>query len=109
MRDSTALIPNSVLEPHKPLATAKGMQFNITLAEPVVFLEGYNKDDPSTKKCSILRGQLHLKVIEATKIKRIWIRFRGQIEIQWPKGMFSIMERLGIRFVSLIRFSFAPE
>lgn len=68
------------------------MHFNITLAEPVVFLEGYNKDDPSTKKCNVLRGQLHLKVNEATKIKKIWIRFRGQIQIQWPGGMFSIMQ-----------------
>jgi hypothetical protein len=101
MRDSTALLPNSVLEPHK--ATGNGMQFNLTLTEPAVFLEGYNKDHPSTKKCNILRGQLHLKITEATKIKKIWIRFR----IQWPEGMFSIMEQLEVRFVSLIRFSFA--
>jgi hypothetical protein len=64
------------------------MQLRIVLTEPVVFLEAYNKDDPSTKKSNVLRGQLHLKVTEAVKIKKVWICFRGHIEIQWPKGMF---------------------
>ncbi|KAJ5681972.1 uncharacterized protein N7477_001912 [Penicillium maclennaniae] len=82
MRNSTALLPTSVLKPH--IATAKGIHFNITLTEPVLFLEEYNKDDPSTKKCNVLRGQLNLSVTEATTIKKISIRFRGQTKIQWP-------------------------
>jgi len=90
MRDSTPLFTKSTLGPH--IATARGIHINITLTEPVLFLEGYNKDDPSTKKCNVLRGQLHLKVTEATKIEKIWIRFCGQMEVGWPQGMLPLIK-----------------
>ncbi|KAJ6104644.1 hypothetical protein N7523_010964 [Penicillium sp. IBT 18751x] len=92
MRHATAFLPSSVLKPH--IATAKGIHFNITLTEPVLFLEEYNKDDPSTKKCNVLRGQLSLRVTEATTIKKISIRFRGQTKIQWPEAACTVKKTL---------------
>lgn len=81
---STAPFP--VIRNEKIVATGSGISVGIALTEPVLFLAGYDPNDPSTKKSAILRGQLHLKITKCVKIKKISICFRGHAQTDWPDG-----------------------
>ncbi|KAL3456903.1 hypothetical protein BJX64DRAFT_269852 [Aspergillus heterothallicus] len=88
---SPGRIPDSAPFPELPnektVATGSGITVGIALTEPVLFLQGYDQNDPTTKKSAILRGQLHLKVTKSVKIKKISICFRGQAQTDWPDGI----------------------
>ncbi|KAL4964546.1 arrestin family protein [Aspergillus stella-maris] len=79
--------PFPALPNEKTVATGSGISVGIALTEPVLFLQGYDQNDPSSKKSAILRGQLHLKVSKSVKIKKISICFRGQAQTDWPDGI----------------------
>ncbi|KAL2828440.1 hypothetical protein BDW59DRAFT_143116 [Aspergillus cavernicola] len=79
--------PFPQLQNEKTVATGSGISVGIALTEPVLFLQGYDQNDPTTKKSAILRGQLHLKVTKSVKIKKISICFRGQAQTDWPDGI----------------------
>ncbi|KAL4917546.1 hypothetical protein BDW62DRAFT_82569 [Aspergillus aurantiobrunneus] len=79
--------PFPALPNEKTVATGSGIAVGIALTEPVLFLQGYDQSDPTTKKSAILRGQLHLKVSKSVKIKKISICFRGQAQTDWPDGI----------------------
>lgn len=81
--------PFAPLRNEKIVATGSGLSVGIALTEPVLFLQGYDHNDPSTKKSAILRGQLHLKVTKCVKIKKISICFRGHAQTDWPDGALS--------------------
>lgn len=81
-------VPFPALHNEKIVASGSGISVGIALTEPVLYLQGYDQNDPSTKKSAILRGQLHLKVTKSVKIKKISICFRGQAQTDWPDGMF---------------------
>jgi hypothetical protein len=83
-RETAELVP--CLGPEAIIATGHGMHLGIALSESVLFLEGYNKKDPSTKKCTVLRGQSRLSVTKPTRLKKVWIRFCGQMQMVWPVG-----------------------
>jgi hypothetical protein len=85
--DATASFPP--LRHEKIVATGSGIAVGIALTEPVLFLQGYDQNDPSTKKSAILRGQLHLKITKSVKIKKISICFRGHAQTDWPDGIVS--------------------
>jgi hypothetical protein len=81
--------PFPPLRNEKIVATGSGLTVGIALTEPVLFLQGYDHNDPSTKKSAILRGQIHLKVTKCVKIKKISICFRGHAQTDWPDGALS--------------------
>ncbi|EPS25807.1 hypothetical protein PDE_00743 [Penicillium oxalicum 114-2] len=83
--ESTA--PFVPLPNEKIVATGSGLTVGISLTEPVLYLQGYDQHDPTTKKSAILRGQLHLKVTKCVKIKKISICFRGHAQTDWPDGI----------------------
>ncbi|KAI9369263.1 hypothetical protein BJX61DRAFT_536565 [Aspergillus egyptiacus] len=88
---SSGYVPENVPFPQLPnekiVATGSGLTVGIALTEPVLFLQSYDQNDPSTKKSAILRGQLHLKVTKSVKIKKISICFRGHSQTDWPDGI----------------------
>lgn len=71
----------------KPLASANGVSISITLAEPILFLQGFDQSDLGNRTTSMLRGSLHLKVSKTAKIKTISLNFRGRAETEWPEGI----------------------
>ncbi|KAJ5091638.1 hypothetical protein NUU61_006508 [Penicillium alfredii] len=79
--------PFTPLRNEKIVATGSGITVGIALTEPVLYLQGYDQHDPSSKKSAILRGQLHLKVSKCVKIKKISICFRGHAQTDWPDGI----------------------
>jgi len=71
----------------KPVATGNGINVGISLAEPVLFLQGFEPTDTSNRSTAMLRGSLHLRVLKNTKIKAVTLRFKGRAVTRWPEGM----------------------
>jgi hypothetical protein len=71
----------------KPIAHGNGVSVAIALAEPVLFLQGFEQGDlaanPST---AMLRGTLHIKVTKLAKLKAITLKFKGKAVTKWPEG-----------------------
>lgn len=80
--------PNvTFLADEKPVASGNGVSVSIALTEPVLFLQGYDANDPSTHNTTMLRGSLLLKVQKQAKLKSISLNFRGKSETEWPEGI----------------------
>lgn len=86
--------PFPPLRNEKIVATGSGLTVGLILTEPVLYLQGYDQNDPSTKKSAILRGQIHLKVTKCVKIKKISICFRGHAQTDWPDGAIAFLSVL---------------
>ncbi|KAL8907971.1 MAG: hypothetical protein Q9207_001117 [Kuettlingeria erythrocarpa] len=71
----------------KPLASANGVSMSITLAEPILFLQGFDQSELGNRTTSMLRGSLQLKVSKSAKIKTVSLNFRGRAETEWPEGI----------------------
>ncbi|KAL4888714.1 hypothetical protein BDV59DRAFT_135014 [Aspergillus ambiguus] len=84
---SDSTVPFPPLPHERIVATGSGISVGVALTEPVLYLQGYDHNDPSTKKSAILRGQLHLKITKSVKIKKISICFRGHAQTDWPDGI----------------------
>lgn len=78
--------PFPPLRNEKIVASGSGLTVGIALTEPVLYLQGYDQNDPSSKKSAILRGQIHLKVTKCVKIKKISICFKANAQTDWPDG-----------------------
>ncbi|KAM5454752.1 hypothetical protein MaudCBS49596_002049 [Microsporum audouinii] len=86
--DTSSPVPNSTLPsfPHERIvASGNGIVVLIGLAEPVLFLERFDKRVPSGKK-RVISGSLHLKITKPTKIKKISLGFKGTARTLWPDG-----------------------
>lgn len=71
----------------KPLASGNGVSISIALAEPVLFLQGFDHGDlQANRSTAMLRGSFHLKVSKPAKIKAVTLRFRGRAITKWPEG-----------------------
>ncbi len=80
-------IQSSNFADEKPVANANGVAVIISLAEPVLFLQGYDQNDPTTHNTTMLRGSLLLRVTKQAKLKSISLNFRGKSETEWPEGI----------------------
>ncbi|KZF26718.1 hypothetical protein L228DRAFT_265090 [Xylona heveae TC161] len=83
---STSSVPKSIQD-EKPLASGNGISVSVSLAEPVLFLQGFDQNDAESGSTTMLRGSLHLKVYKAAKIKAISLNFRGKAITKWPEGI----------------------
>ena len=72
----------------KPIASGNGVSLSIALAEPVLFLQGFDQSELGNQNTSMLRGSFHLRVSKVAKIKTISLAFRGRAETEWPEGSF---------------------
>ena len=84
---SSVLYPGAIGD-EKPVASGNGLAISIALAEPVLFLQGFDQTDDSTRTTTMLRGSLHLKVSKSAKIKAISLKFKGKAETEWPEGIY---------------------
>ena len=71
----------------RTLASGNGVSLSVALAEPVLFLQGFDQNDLADRTTTMLRGTLHLRVSKSAKIKTITLNFRGQAETDWPEGI----------------------
>lgn len=70
----------------KPLASGSGVNVSINLAEPALFLQGFEQTDMSNGNTAMLRGTLHLRVTKSAKIKAVTLKFKGRATTKWPEG-----------------------
>lgn len=71
----------------KPIASGGGVNVNIALTEPVLFLRGFEQADHAERNTAMLRGTLNLKISKPVKLKAITLKFRGKATTKWPEGI----------------------
>ncbi|KFA77517.1 hypothetical protein S40288_04248 [Stachybotrys chartarum IBT 40288] len=80
-----------VSEVPKPVATGSGVSCSILLAEPTVFLSGFDHDSRSRRQgqtgTALLRGKLRLSVSKNVKIKAVQLKLVGRARTEWPEGI----------------------
>jgi hypothetical protein len=71
----------------KPVVSGNGVSVSIALAEPCLFLQGFEQGDfAANRSTAMLRGSLHLRFSKATKIKSVTLKFKGAATTKWPEG-----------------------
>ncbi|SCV00174.1 LANO_0F05578g1_1 [Lachancea nothofagi CBS 11611] len=76
-------IPDSAI----PLNQTTSIQVYIQLAEPAVFLQGFEQRQWEERPPGLLRGSLILRVLKPSKIKLIELTFKGVSKTEWPEGI----------------------
>ncbi len=77
----------SALCDEKPIASGNGLSISVSLAEPVLYLQGFDQNDSTSGTTTMLRGSLHLHVTKQAKLKSISLNFRGRSDTEWPEGI----------------------
>lgn len=80
-------VPVSALCDEKPIASGNGLSISISLAEPVLYLQGFDQNDSTSGTTTMLRGSLHLHVTKQAKLKSVSLNFRGKSETEWSEGI----------------------
>ncbi|OAL44721.1 hypothetical protein IQ07DRAFT_521386 [Pyrenochaeta sp. DS3sAY3a] len=64
----------------------KAIQMNISMVEPVIFLQGFDQKPTSERNTVVLRGSLRLRVNKPSKIRSVKLKFQGKSVTKWPQG-----------------------
>ncbi|KAH9899058.1 hypothetical protein F4778DRAFT_771639 [Xylariomycetidae sp. FL2044] len=88
---SAKSVMSSVTEVPKPVASGSGVSCSIILAEPNVFLTGFEHDGhprhEAANSTSLLRGKLQLNVTKNVKLKSVTLKLSGRARTEWPEGI----------------------
>lgn len=84
---SDAAVTRPSITDQKPVASGNGVSVYVSLAEPVLFLQGFDANDPTSHTTTMLRGSLLLRVQKQAKLKSISLNFKGKSETDWPEGI----------------------
>ncbi|KAK5627561.1 hypothetical protein RRF57_003277 [Xylaria bambusicola] len=88
---SAKSIMSSVTEVPKPIASGSGVQCSIILAEPNIFLTGFDHDGHPrhqvANSTALLRGKLRLDITKNVKLKSITLKLHGKARTDWPEGI----------------------
>lgn len=60
---------------------------SVHLAEPVLYLTGFEPSEYADRTPAMLRGSLVIKLLKPTKIKSITLVFKGRARTEWPEGI----------------------
>ena len=74
------------------VASSGGIRCSILLAEPYVYLSGFDHDSRSRRNqqssgTALLRGKLQLVVSKNVKIKALQLKLVGKTRTEWPEGI----------------------
>lgn len=92
VRSAKSAVNSLVAEVPKPVASGSGVTCSILMAEPNVFLSGFDHEHDSQRESSaggtaLLRGKLHLCVSKNVKIKTVQLKLVGRARTEWPEGI----------------------
>ena len=112
IRSAKTMMSSSVSEVQKPVASGSGVSCSILLAEPNVFLTGFDHDSNTRRAgqntSALLRGKLQLNVSKNVKIKSISLTLVGKARTNWPEGIppakAELFEEQTLRTQSLVFF-----
>jgi arrestin-related trafficking adapter 3/6 len=82
-----SIIPAFNMDEQKPIASGNGVSIAVHLAEPVLFLQGFDNSENAPGNTAMLRGSLHVRVQKSAKIKAITLKFKGKSITKWPEGI----------------------
>ena len=104
-----SMMSSSVSEVQKPVASGSGVTCSILMAEPNVFLSGFDHTRRGGHITSaLLRGKLQLNVSKNVKIKSVTLKLVGKARTEWPGGIpphkTEISEEQTLRTQSLVFF-----
>ncbi|CEJ93149.1 hypothetical protein VHEMI08760 [[Torrubiella] hemipterigena] len=107
----------SIKEIQKPVASGSGVICSIVLAEPTVFLYGFDHERPARQESrpgsALLRGKLQLKITKNVKIKAVQLKLQGKARTEWPEGIpplkQDLFEEEGLRTQVLTFFNAMNE
>ena len=75
----------------KPVASSGGITCSILLAEPNVYLAGFDhhrsRRNSGPTGTALLRGKLQLAVSKNVKIKAVQLKLAGRTRTEWPEGI----------------------
>lgn len=117
VRSGKTTMSSSVSEVQKPVASGSGVTCSILLAEPNVFLDGFDHDHRSRRgalpSSALLRGKLQLNVSKNVKIKSVILKLVGKARTEWPEGIPPLktetFEEQTLRTQSLVFFQAMHE
>ena len=79
------------IRPSKPVASGGGLSCSIVLAEPNVFLSGFEHDGHARENAhsgtALLRGKLVLNASKNAKLKSVTLKLVGRARTEWPEGI----------------------
>lgn len=93
VRSAKSVVSSSIheIQQPKPVASGSGLSCTILLAEPNVFLTGFDHDGhtrhESHNSTALLRGKLQVNVSKNTKVKSITLKLMGKARTEWPEGI----------------------
>lgn len=93
VRSAKNVVSSSIqeIQQPKPVASGSGLSCTIILAEPNVFLTGFDHDGhtrhESHNSTALLRGKLQVNVSKNTKVKSITLKLLGKARTEWPEGI----------------------
>ncbi|KAF5018095.1 hypothetical protein F66182_9934 [Fusarium sp. NRRL 66182] len=91
VRSASKSAVTSVSEVPKPVASGSGVSCSILLAEPNIFLTGFDHDGHGNREgqsgTALLRGKLQLRVTKNVKIKAVQLKLLGRARTEWPEGI----------------------
>ncbi|KAI1373069.1 hypothetical protein F4677DRAFT_448896 [Hypoxylon crocopeplum] len=91
VRSAKSIMSSSVTEVPKPVASGSGVSCSIILAEPNIFLTGFEHDghprNDAANSTALLRGRLQLNVSKNVKIKSVTLKLHGRARTEWPEGI----------------------
>lgn len=84
-------VMSSVTEVPKPVASGSGVSCSIILAEPNIFLTGFEHDGhprhEAANSTALLRGKLQLDITKNVKLKSVTLKLHGRARTEWPEGI----------------------
>ena len=83
---SAQIGPTVRLDNEAPIASSNGVSLYISLAEPILYLQGFEQNDVHSRTTSMLRGSLLVRVTKPSKLKTISLKFKGKARTEWPEG-----------------------
>ncbi|KAI1073567.1 hypothetical protein F5B20DRAFT_574699 [Whalleya microplaca] len=91
VRSAKSIMSSSVTEVPKPVASGSGVSCSIILAEPNIFLTGFEHDGhprhEASNSTALLRGRLQLNVSKNVKLKSVTLKLHGRARTEWPEGI----------------------
>ncbi|KAL6859554.1 hypothetical protein J3F83DRAFT_763324 [Trichoderma novae-zelandiae] len=91
IRSSKSSVNAVVTEVTKPVATGSGVSCSILLAEPNVFLSGFDHNGHEHRESragtALLRGKMQLTISKNVKIKAVQLKLVGRARTEWPEGI----------------------
>ncbi|ORY68568.1 or S-antigen, C-terminal domain-containing protein [Pseudomassariella vexata] len=91
IRSTKNIMNSAVTEVPKPVASGSGLSCSIILAEPNIFLTGFEHDGhprhETANSTALLRGKLQLNVSKNVKLKSVTLKLSGKARTEWPEGI----------------------